>query len=303
MKFSFVIPVFNEAADVIPTIEAARNQTVREPEIVVIDDGSTDGTREVLRELVHRLNITLIEQPRNLGAAAARNAGIHAAHGDILVFADADVRVPPDFLEKLTRYYEDGCDFVTVDSRIENRSSVIGRFQQATHDALHADLKDVGFSQAFSCRRSAALAVGFPESLPGCGGEDGEFFDRLHRAAFAWGRAPSIVVEHKVPDRVGPLWRQWCGRGWVTPFFDRRIRRYSLLKVVLRRAAGTAKTLGTILTVIPAASAGLDRARRSPQGLRDLPAFLFLYTLTLIAQRAGDWAGLRALVREERASR
>jgi glycosyltransferase involved in cell wall biosynthesis len=297
--FSFVIPARDEVDAIGRTLEAAAAQTLVGAELVVVDDGSTDGTIEVLRTWEGAGMLRLLTGRRG-SAAAARNAGIRAASGEVVVFVDADVRVPPDFLERLAELYERGADFVSVHSQVENRSSLVGRFQQATHEAEHGDLRNVGWSQGFSCRRDAAERAWFPEELPGCGGEDGEFCERLQQAGLRWVKDPSIVVDHFVPDTVRGLCAQARGRGRVVPYIDRRLRGRSLSRVVLRRVAGATKSLVSVLTVVPVARQGVRRWRVSPRRIRDLPAFVALYVAVVAVQRWGEWVGLRSLLAEER---
>ena len=92
-KVSIVIPVYNDEAHIADAIESALEQTLREIEIVVVDDGSTDGTREVLREYEGR--ITCLRQS-NSGPGAARNAGISASRGKYVCFLDSDDTYMPD---------------------------------------------------------------------------------------------------------------------------------------------------------------------------------------------------------------
>jgi glycosyltransferase involved in cell wall biosynthesis len=298
--FSFVIPARNEADAIVATLEAAARQTLPDAEIVAVDDGSTDGTTDLLRSW-ERTGMLKLLTGRRGSAAAARNAGIRAASGEVIVFVDADVRVRPDFLERLAALYERGADFVSVHSQVENRSSLVGRFQQATHEAEYGDLTNVGWSQGFSCRRSAAEQAWFPEELPGCGGEDGEFCERLQQLGLRWVKDASIVVDHFVPDTFAGLFAQSRSRGRVVPYVDRRLRGRSLPQVVQRRVLGGARALLSIVAIVPVLRQGLRRWRVSPRRPSDLPAFVVLYVAVLAAQRSGEWLGLRALHAEERA--
>ena len=75
MKLSVVIPVYNEAATVEKLITAVVHSPYENKEIIVVDDGSTDGTREILREKIETKVSRIIYQPRNRGKGAALRAG------------------------------------------------------------------------------------------------------------------------------------------------------------------------------------------------------------------------------------
>ncbi len=295
--FSFVIPAYNEADDIITTLECALAQRLRPHEIIIVDDGSTDGTLEKLQTLRRDGLIVVIEHGQNRGAAAARNTAVAAATGDVLVFVDADNWPPVDFLERLAPLYEQGFDFVSVESRIANQRNVIGRFQQAQHEYCYGGNRrgNVGYTQAFSCRRTVAIAVGFPEQLPGFGGEDVEFFDRLLRSGYAWKGDFSIEVLNQVPDTLRDFWRQYRGRGKAVPYIEHRLKRWSLPLVTARRAAAAAKSIAVAAAVVPHALTALRMSRHSSRGWRDAPAFWALRNTLYAAHRAGEWQSLRDL--------
>lgn len=102
MKVSIVIPAFNAAATIADTLRSVSAQTHADWEAIVVNDGSTDATEAIARELAgNESRIRVITQP-NGGEAAARNAGLAAAHYDWLLFLDADDWIAPAHLATMT---------------------------------------------------------------------------------------------------------------------------------------------------------------------------------------------------------
>ena len=99
---SVIVPVWNPGEEIIRCIDTLRNQTLRNIEMLFIDDCGTDDSMEhVARAAEEDSRIRIIRNPENLGVGAARNAGIDLANGLYLSFVDPDDYIAEDFLEKL----------------------------------------------------------------------------------------------------------------------------------------------------------------------------------------------------------
>ena len=111
MKFSVIIPLYNKAPYVRKALESVLAQTYTNFELIVVDDGSTDGSAEIaeaflLASCLSPFASRLIRQA-NAGVAAARNNGVAQANGDYLAFLDADDWWEITFLEKMAELIED----------------------------------------------------------------------------------------------------------------------------------------------------------------------------------------------------
>lgn len=120
-KYSIIVPLFNKAPYVKKALESICAQTFKDFECIVVDDGSTDGSLDVVRSLdIGDCKLEIISQA-NAGVAAARNNGVAKSHGEYLCFLDADDWWEPTYLEemdKLIQEYPDaglyGCDYYYV---------------------------------------------------------------------------------------------------------------------------------------------------------------------------------------------
>ena len=96
MKLSVVIPCYNEFATIRMTVDRVREAPIDEIEIVIVDDASTDGTRELLKKEIEQIVDKIIYHDVNSGKGAALRSGFREVSGDIVVIQDADLEYDPN---------------------------------------------------------------------------------------------------------------------------------------------------------------------------------------------------------------
>ncbi|MBP6176812.1 MAG: glycosyltransferase family 2 protein [Anaerolineales bacterium] len=127
MKLSVIIPVYNEVESIKIILQRV-HATGLVHEIVVVDDGSKDGTRDVLKELDGKDGVRVILHEKNKGKGAAVRTGMGAALGDILLIQDADLEYDPRDYSILLQPIEEGLADVVYGSRFLGRAHRVTMF-------------------------------------------------------------------------------------------------------------------------------------------------------------------------------
>ena len=124
-KVSVIVPVYNVAPYLARCLDSLVGQTLKDIEIICVDDKSTDNSLDVLHEYAAKdARITVIALSENSGVAVARNAGLDVACGEYIGFVDSDDYVDSDFYEKLYDIaVESETDIVKANAKITDRNS------------------------------------------------------------------------------------------------------------------------------------------------------------------------------------
>ncbi len=142
MRLSVVIPVFNERPTIAQVLERVRAVPI-EKEILVIDDASTDGTREYLRSLQEEPGLRLFFQAENQGKGAAVRLGLAEAQGDAVVIQDADLEYDPQDYLKLLPPIEQGLADVVYGSRFLGWPRRVLRFRHQLGNRMLTTLSNL----------------------------------------------------------------------------------------------------------------------------------------------------------------
>jgi len=125
LKLSIIIPCYNEQETIGALLEKVCQVPV-EKEIIVVNDGSSDRSPEIIREFASRENLRLINHPRNYGKGRAFKSGLKVATGEVVIVQDADLEYDPqDFIPILDKFKADGVEVVYGSRNLkkENRRS------------------------------------------------------------------------------------------------------------------------------------------------------------------------------------
>lgn len=232
MKVSIIIPVFNEEKVISDCLNSLADQSYQDLEILIVDDGSTDKTLEVLSTFkVKTLEIRILQQ-KHLGPAKARNLGAENSNGDILVFVDSDMTFNKDFIKKLVKPILD--------------KQAIGTFSKDER-VLN---KDNFWSQCWNINKGLPIDLMHPKDYPdsqpvfravlkkefdGVGGftsigyiDDYTLSEKLGVLAI---NAPGAIFYHRNPETLTEVYSQarWVGK---SEYKKRKIKNEQIMRLI-----------------------------------------------------------------------
>jgi glycosyltransferase involved in cell wall biosynthesis len=196
-----VIPTYNRAHTLRRAIDSVLGQTLEQLELIIVDDGSTDGTEDLIREYVDP-RIRTLRQAENRGGAAARNVGIGAAVGEWVAFLDSDDEWLPSRLElQMVRLRHPGLDEAAVGyCLLQEHRCRSGHTPQPLGSLPEGEVLDdllrgrrPPTASVLMARRSALLDVGgFDERLPS--GQDIDLMLRMARKGYRFSACNEVLV-------------------------------------------------------------------------------------------------------------
>ncbi|MBU2663696.1 glycosyltransferase [Actinoplanes bogorensis] len=216
---SVIVPAFNESANIVATVRSLLASTQADVEIIVVDDGSTDGTADLV-EALDEPTVRVLRRP-NGGKASALRAGVAAARHDILVLIDGDTIVEPDTIEMLVRSFADpAVGAVAGNAKVANRRGVIGRWQHLEY-VVAFNLDRRVFEMADCMTTVPGALGGFRRAaLEAAGGvrsdtlaEDTDLTMAIVRAGWRVVYDDMACAWTEAPGTWSGLWRQryrWC---------------------------------------------------------------------------------------------
>ena len=266
LAVSVIIPVYNGCQTLPGCLKALQRQTHPPAEVIVVDDGSTDGTAAIAAQF----GVTVLAQAK-AGPAAARNCGAQTATGDILLFTDADCAPATDWVERMLAPFADPGVAGAKGEYRTRQSELVARFVQQEYQDRYdqmAGQRQIDFVDTYSAayRRDLFLtAGGFDRIFPTASVEDQEFSFRLAEQGFRLVYVPGAIVYHRHDRSAGEYMRRKYRIGFwkalVTRRYPAKLVRDShtpqTLKVQMGLAAlGGAMLLGGAVTGCRLALAG-----------------------------------------------
>jgi glycosyltransferase involved in cell wall biosynthesis len=313
VNFSVIVPAYQAAAFLPACLGALQRQTIDQSqyEIIVVDDGSSDGTADAAEQALRGFPAVQIIRAEHGGPARARNLGACSARGDLLLFTDADCEPAPDWIEHFARAFVEPSISGAKGTYATRQRSLIARFVQQEyqerydHTARRATIDFIDTYSAAYRRRIFEENGGFDAvSFRAIGVEDQELSFRLaergHRLVFV----PEALVYHRHLTSVRRYFRRKYNIGYWKMYL---LKRYpgkavrdshtpqSVKVQIALLAAALAGTLGACLPPAgPLIAIGLwitfglsmlplliKIARRDPPVLLVAPIMIFVRTLAL----------------------
>jgi glycosyltransferase involved in cell wall biosynthesis len=251
---SIIIPAYNCEETIVRCVDSILRLTWGNKEIIIIDDGSTDATPDILKG--YGSDIRIIRTP-NAGPSRARNIGVREATGEFIAFTDSDCIVAENWLDELFKGF------------VSEKTAGVGGDQQSPADDtpfgknIHAFMKSVGFVADYlkiqdrlirtrhnpTCnvmyRRDVLLEAGlFDEAL--WPGEDVDIDLKISRLGYELYYNPGAVVWHYRPKDVGAFSRMMRRYGWAQAYL---VRKYGLFRLIHYVPFFTAALVGGLIAL------------------------------------------------------
>jgi glycosyltransferase involved in cell wall biosynthesis len=178
-KISVIIPCYNTHQYITECVESVKKQTYQNIELIVVDDGSNEKTKNKLKELSSKIDVLITQD--NKGQSSARNIGIKKAKGSFILVLDSDDFYETTFCDKAINLIENDLDIKIVTSRsniIYEDSSRIDVFEPIGGDISKMVLNNIAMGSCMFRKSDWEISLGYDETMRS-GFEDWEFYIRL----------------------------------------------------------------------------------------------------------------------------
>lgn len=210
MKASVIIPTYNQVDLLRECLRSLESQTIdREDfEVIVVNDGSEDGTSSFLEAYSPGMNLKVINHPRNLGRAAARNSGAKEASGELLICLDGDSTVEPGFIAEHLKGCGAGKGSVCIgnvrvppeEERVPFKTYLTTRGVHKLKGGEEVPFRYLASGNVSLKRELFELVGGFDPQFSFYGGEDLDLGIRLHELGVEFRFLPAAISYHHLHD-------------------------------------------------------------------------------------------------------
>lgn len=249
MRCSLIIPAYNAEKTIAACLESTLNQSLsrKDYDVIVVDDGSTDKTSEI----VMNYPVRLLKQ-QNQGPAAARNTGANEAKGDILIFTDSDCELDVNFLEKIITPIEEDPEIVGIQGSYKTKQKeFMAQFGQVEIETRYRKMsrnKYIDFIGTYAAAYKKNVFMeygGFDTGFSQASGEDTEFSYKLYQKGHKMVFKPEAFVYHLHPIHIKHYLKSKFYRGYW------RVRIYKKHPSKTIRDSYTPQSLKFQLLIIP----------------------------------------------------
>jgi len=300
--FSLIIASKNEEKDIYLSLDSSLKQKYKNYEIIVIDD-STDGTKNIIRDYQKRFDNLFLIEGDGTGCCNARNKGIYASKGDIIVFLTADTILDTNYLLKLNNFYKDQkTQWITTSAKVYNLDNNYSRFLEFQHQEVESRLNYIPYTtQGYSVRKNAAINVDCisGEKYPFNFCRDWTLGEKLHKKGYKKLHIKELTDFHKAPNEFEDYFQVRKTRGLMSAyqpyyFFNKNLS-YLFIKFLCKSIISFFK----LIFVIPLMIDYFKVLKFSDKKLQDFFFLFYPFLLQEFCFRYGVLVGLKNILKRK----
>lgn len=228
IRLSVIVRTFNRAQKLLRVLKCIAHQDfpAERFEVIIVDDGSTDGTVDLVRDATMHIKHMKYLKQSHAGPAKAGNVGTNAAAGELVVFLDDDCQPPSDWLARICNYFDQHPEIDGIGSWIDTKinGSLLSRYHKYIgflQGPQYYENQLIGLATASAAFRRSALVQtrGFCEQFVWPGGEDTDLIYRLKQEGYKIKFVPDIKCLHEPPETIRGFLRKRYFYGYGASYF------------------------------------------------------------------------------------